>query len=240
MELLLLVLLPAVLASLVQGITGFGSAIVLMIFLPSILPIPQSAGVASLIMSVANLMMAWHYRKALKFKRIIGPFIVYGLVAFLSLKLGSALDVKVLKMLLGGLLLCLSIYFLFFKSLGNGRKYPIYVALIFMIISGFFNGLFGIGGPLMAMYFLSLAKTKEEYLASIQTFFLIDQVYITTVRFASGILTTSDIKFILIGIVGGVIGTMIANRITKHMNINMIEKSVFSFIGLSGIYYLFK
>ncbi|AQW20661.1 anion permease [Lentilactobacillus curieae] len=240
MELLLLVLLPAVLASLVQGITGFGSAIVLMIFLPSILPIPQSAGVASLIMSVANLMMAWHYRKALKVKRIIGPFIVYGLVAFLSLKLGSALDVKVLKMLLGGLLLCLSIYFLFFKSLGNGRKYPIYVALIFMIISGFFNGLFGIGGPLMAMYFLSLAKNKEEYLASIQTFFLIDQVYITTVRFASGILTTSDIKFILIGIVGGVIGTMIANRITKHMNINMIEKSVFSFIGLSGIYYLFK
>ena len=227
MELLLLVLLPAVLASLVQGITGFGSAIVLMIFLPSILPIPQSAGVASLIMSVANLMMAWHYRKALKFKRIIGPFIVYGLVAFLSLKLGSALDVKVLKVLLGGLLLCLSIYFLFFKSLGNGRKYPIYVALIFMIISGFFNGLFGIGGPLMAMYFLSLAKTKEEYLASIQTFFLIDQVYITTVRFASGILTTSDIKFILIGIVGGVIGTMIANRITKHMNINMIEKKCF-------------
>lgn len=34
------VLPPAVLAGIVQGVTGFGSAIVLMVFLPTILPIP--------------------------------------------------------------------------------------------------------------------------------------------------------------------------------------------------------
>ncbi len=92
----------------------------------------------------------------------------------------------------------------------------------------------------MAMYFLSLAATKEEYLASIQTFFLIDQVYVTSVRFYDGILTVADIKFILIGIVGGIIGTMIANRVTRNMNINMIQKAVFIFIGISGLYYLIR
>lgn len=75
------VLLPAILAGIVQGVTGFGSAIVLMVFLPTILPIPQSAGVASLIMSVANIMLAWRYRHSVKFKRIIWPFLVYASVA---------------------------------------------------------------------------------------------------------------------------------------------------------------
>ncbi|MBU9788808.1 sulfite exporter TauE/SafE family protein [Lentilactobacillus sp. IMAU92037] len=237
MTTLLFVLLPAVLAGIVQGVTGFGSAIVLMVFLPTILPIPQSAGVASLIMSVSNIMLAWRYRRSLSFKRIIWPFLVYASVAFVALKLVSSIDVHLLKSMLGGLLVALSLYFLLIKS-GGRKHYPIYVAIIFMVVSGFFNGLFGIGGPLMALYFLSLADTKEAYLAYIQTFFLIDQLYVTSVRFYDGILGTNDIPFILIGIVGGVVGTMIANRITAHMNIQMIQKCVFVLIGISGLFYL--
>ncbi|KRL19960.1 sulfite exporter TauE/SafE family protein [Lentilactobacillus kisonensis] len=239
MTTLFFVLLPAVLAGIVQGVTGFGSAIVLMVFLPSILPIPQSAGVASLIMSISNLMLAWRYRHSLNLKRIIWPFLVYASVAFIALRLVNSIDVHLLKSMLGGLLVALSGYFLLAKS--DGRKhYPIYVAIIFMVISGFFNGLFGIGGPLMALYFLALANTKEEYLACIQTFFLMDQLYVTSVRFYNGILGPNDIPLILIGIVGGVIGTIIANRITARMNIQMIKKCVFSLIGISGLFYLFQ
>ncbi len=183
------VLLPAILAGIVQGVTGFGSAIVLMVFLPTILPIPQSAGVASLIMSVSNIMLAWRYRRNIKIKRIIWPFIVYASVAFMALQLVNSINVHLLKALLGGLLVALSLYFLFVKSEGK-KHYPIYVAIIFMIVSGFFNGLFGIGGPLMALYFLSLANTKEEYLASIQAFFLIDQLYITSIRFYNAFLVS--------------------------------------------------
>lgn len=233
------VLLPAILAGIVQGVTGFGSAIVLMVFLPTILPIPQSAGVASLIMSVANIMLAWRYRHSVKFKRIIWPFLVYASVAFMALKLVNLIDVHLLKAMLGGLLVALSLYFLFVKS-DSKKHYPIYIAIIFMVVSGFFNGLFGIGGPLIALYFLSLAKTKEEYLACIQTFFLMDQLYITSVRFYNGILGVNDIPLILFGVVGGVIGTMIANRITVHMNIKMIQTCVFVLIGVSGLFYLFQ
>lgn len=35
------VLLPAILAGIVQGVTGFGSAIVLMVFLPTICQFPK-------------------------------------------------------------------------------------------------------------------------------------------------------------------------------------------------------
>lgn len=149
-------------------------------------------------MSVSNIMLAWRYRHSIKFKRIIWTFVVYASVAFMALQLVNSINVHLLKSMLGGLLVALSLYFLFVKS--EGRKhYPIYIAIIFMIVSGFFNGLFGIGGPLMALYFLSLADTKEEYLASIQAFFLIDQLYITSIRFYNGILGLNDVPLILLG-----------------------------------------
>ncbi len=107
-----------------------------------------------------------------------------------------------------------------------------------MIVSGFFNGLFGIGGPLMALYFLSLAHSMPEYLANLQTFFLIDTFYITSIRVANGILTMQHIPLILIGMVGAVTGTVIASHVVTRLNIATIKRIIYVFIGLSGLYYL--
>lgn len=234
----LLIIIPCMLAGLVQGLTGFGAAIIMMIFLPSLLPIDQSAGVAALIMSASVLTLVIRYRHSIRLKRIIIPFLIYAGVASWSVHLGQILDVQLLRELLGGLLVALALYFTFVKRASN-QQYPLLVAGIFMIISGFFNGLFGIGGPLMALYFLSLAKTTPEYIASVQTFFLIDVIYITTLRVATGILVVQDIPIILVGMVGAVCGTIIANHLLTRMNMTMVQHLVYLFIGISGIYYLF-
>lgn len=233
-----LIILFGFLAGLVQGLTGFGAAIMMMIFLPSILPIAESAGVASLIMAASVLTLVLRYRHDIHLKRIIIPFLVYASVAAWSVHLVKVLDVHLLRMLLGGLLIALSLYFSFNKRAGT-QPYPWFVAGIFMIISGFFNGLFGIGGPLMALYFLSLAKSTGDYIANIQTFFLIDIVYITTLRVANGILTTAVIPDILVGMVGAILGTAIAARLLNHLNIGTVKRYIYVFIGLSGVYYLF-
>lgn len=234
----LLIILFGFLAGLVQGLTGFGAAIMMMIFLPSILPIAESAGVASLIMAASVLTLVLRYRHDIHFKRIIVPFLVYASVAAWSVHLVRVLDVHLLRILLGGLLILLAIYFSLNKNAGT-KPYPWLVAGIFMIISGFFNGLFGIGGPLMALYFLSLAHSTGEYIANIQTFFLIDIVYITTLRVFNGILTTTVIPYILVGMVGAILGTAIAARLLAHLNLGLVKRYIYAFIGLSGFYYLF-
>ena len=233
----LLIILFGFLAGLVQGLTGFGAAIMMMIFLPSILPIAESAGVASLIMAASVLTLVLRYRHDIHLKRIIVPFLVYASVAAWSVHLVRVLDVHLLRMLLGGLLIVLSLYFSVNKNAGT-KPYPWLVAGLFMIISGFFNGLFGIGGPLMALYFLSLASTTGEYIANIQTFFLIDTVYITTLRVLNGILTTTVIPFILVGMVGAILGTVIAARLMNHLNLAIVKRYIYVFIGVSGAYYL--
>lgn len=231
------IIFPAMLAGLVQGLTGFGTGIVLMIFLPAILPMSTSAGVAALIPMVSIAIMVHRYHDALHFKRLIWPFLVYASVATWSIHLGKVLDVTFLKLMLGCLLCVLSLYFLFVKSAAN-RHYPLVVAVIFTIISGFFNGLFGIGGPLMALYFLSLAESKETYMASIQTFFLIDMTYVTGVRLVNGIFTPQDLPIILVGILGAVIGTIIANHLLTRLNLDVIRQIIYVFIGCSGVFYL--
>lgn len=232
-------LLAALLAGFVQGVTGFGSGIIMMIFLPILLPINQSAGVSTLTMLVANIMMVWRYRKYLQWKRLVKPFLIYICMALFSLYLSKFLSAGYLKILLGLLLIVLAIYYAIMNLHSIKLKsIPVYVMIVFALISGFFNGMFGIGGPLMALYFLTISESKEIYLSSIQTFFLIDTFIITSTRFASGILTTANLKFVFIGIIGAILGTILANRLVSHLNMKIISLCIYGFIGLSGLYYL--
>lgn len=233
----ILIILPALLAGLVQGLTGFGAAIIMMIFLPSLLPIDQSAGVAGLIMAASVLTLVWRYHQAIRPKRIIIPFLIYASVASWSVHLGQTLDLRLLRLLLGGLLVSLAIYFTVSKQAGT-QRYPFYIAGLFMIISGFFNGLFGIGGPLMALYFLSMAQSTANYTGNLQAFFLIDVIYITSLRVVSGILTVQVIPVILVGMVGAFIGTSIAAHLLTKLKMPLIRRGIYAFIGISGLYYL--
>ncbi|AGL65334.2 sulfite exporter TauE/SafE family protein [Lactiplantibacillus plantarum] len=233
----LLVFLPGLLAGLVQGLMGFGAAIVMMIFLPQLFPIAQSAAVAGVIMAASVITLVWRYHQHIHFRQIIVPFIVYASVAAYSVHLGQVLDVQLLRRLLGALLVSLAGYFSLSKRAAN-QTYPWWLAGLFMIISGFFNGLFGIGGPLMALYFLSLADTTADYLGNLQTFFLIDVVYISTVRVLNGILTPVLLPHIMIGMVGAVIGTALAARILPRLPMTTVRHLIYLFIGLSGGYYL--
>lgn len=233
----LIVLFAGFCGGLVQGLTGFGAVIIMMIFLPTILPIDQSAGVAGLMMLGSVITLVYRNRRDIHLSRIIIPFLVYASVATWSVHLGHVLDVHLLRMLLGGLLVALSLYFTFSKR-SDTASYPWFIAGLFMIISGFFNGLFGIGGPLMALYFLSKARSLSQYLADLQTFFLIDTFYITSLRVANGIVTGQLVPFILIGMVGAITGTIIAAHLLTRMNVETMKHVIYVFIGASGLYYL--
>lgn len=233
----LFVLFPAFLAGLVQGITGFGSVIVMMIFFPAILPISRAAGIGGMIMLTSVIGLTWRYRRAFRLKRVLPPFILYSVVATWSVHLGRILDPHIMRILLGCLLIALFSYFTLVKSAGD-HPYPWYIAMWFMIISGFFNGLFGIGGPLMALYFLSLSHSMPDYIGNIQGFFLIDALYITSVRVANGALGLPDIPYILVGMVAATGGTILATRLLPHLDDATFKKWIYRFIGLSGLYYL--
>lgn len=222
-------------AGLVQGVTGFGACIVIMMALPFYFTMPVSAGLAGAIPIILCLAMVIRYRKEFNWKKAVVPYALYFIVCSLSINFSVGVDQELVKKVFGVFLIILSIYYLFFNKFDGSKKISIPVCIVFIIISAICDGMFGIGGPLMVLYFLSITTSSHEYLGTIQMFFLFNTVYNTCFRFVKGILVMEHMGYIAIGTVAIFLGLMIANRIVDKMNADILRKLTYVMIGVSGI-----
>lgn len=227
------ILIAAVFAGIVQGVTGFGAGIVLMMVLPLQFAVVQSAGISSSICLVLCVAMAFHYRKSINLKKIVAPAVLYISCSSASIALSAKVDQNLMKIILGIFLTALAVYFLFFSKKQFEPKGI--VAALCIVISGICDGMFGVGGPLMVLYYLSKTDSKDEYLGTIQAFFMITVLYATGFRIANGIITPNLFLPIIAGMAGIIFGSKIANRIVDKLDAVMIQKLTYVLIGVCGL-----
>lgn len=237
MEQALLVMLPALAGGLIQGVTGFGAGIVIMIFLPQLLPVTQAAGISTAICTVLCMTMAWRYRKHAQLKQVVGPAVLYLAVSSACVLVAQGIDQQLMKGILGAFLVVLALYFLLAQSAANFKPEG-FVAVLCIVISGLCDGLFGVGGPLMVIYFMARTKDSGEYLGTIQAFFALATLYITIFRFATGVITPLHLPLIAAGIVGVLAGLTVANYIVSRLNPSLVRQLTYAVIGLSGLWNL--
>ena len=228
----------AFLGGIVQGVTGFGAGIVMMMVLPVFFLIPQAAGISSTIGLMLNSLMAYRYRKSINLKKAIIPSTLFLVVSSCSAYFAMYVNQVLIKKIFGAFLIALSIYFIFFS---NKEKQPLnLIASLFCIIcSGLSDGLFGIGGPLMVLYFLNQTEGTEEYLGTIQTFFLVNSIYMAIFRFVNGIIGANHLLPIACGMAGIALGQLVASKIVNRLDGQMLRKVTYVMIGISGIINLF-
>ena len=97
------------------------------------------------------------------------------------------------------------------------------------------SGLFAVGGPLMAVYYLANTDSKEEYLATIETLFLLNNIWSSYVRIRNGIVTAAELPVILFGSVFILLGFLIANRVVDKLDDWRMGFAVYTAVGVSGI-----
>lgn len=232
------IVICAISAGIIQGMTGFGAGIVMMVYLPSLFTITQSAGVSAMVVSALCTVMVIKYRNTIQYRKVVVPFVIYAGMATVAITFSDLIDQSIMKKLLGLFLLILSGYFFAQKS-KKGETFSWVKAGVFISLSGIFSGLFGIGGPLMAVYFLSLSETKEMYLGTIQFFFFINTLYTLIIRMLNGIITTAHLPIILVGMISILIGLLIALKFLGNISLRKMKVLIHFFIGLSGLYYMF-
>ena len=235
MEALYLVFLPAIAAGIIQGVTGFGAGIVLMVFLPLSYEVTQSAAMTGSICLVLCAAMVIRYRKHINYRKLAVPSILFLITSAAAITVSKNVNTELMKLILGVFLLALAIYFLFLSKKELEPKGI--AALACIVISGICDGMFGVGGPLMVIYFLSKTRSKQEYLGSIQCFFLINHIASTILRFCNGIITVSNVPYMLLGMAGIIVGFIAANRITDRLNADLLKKVTYLLIGASGLFY---
>lgn len=228
------IMLSALVAGFEQGITGFGFGIVVMMIYPYLIGITQAACVAQCLAVFLCLAMAVRYRKHIRWKLLLMPLAMYFPIYFAALTCVKGMDMDGLKPALGVFLVLLSVYFIRFSGKVSIRPTPM-TALLCSGLSAVIDAAFGIGGPPMVLYFLSVTKEKEEYLGTIQTFFLVGSAYGTCMRALNGMLGPELIPVLGGGFAAMILGMAAAVKVVGYLNTEKIKKIVYVFIGAVGV-----
>ena len=225
----------ALVAGIVQGTTGFGLGIVMMLVLPFFLPVAPSAAIAVVSSAIPDAALAFRYRKSISLRKAALPAVLEIITCSIAIFLAAGIDNIVAKKFLGGFLIVLAVYFLFFSNAAKPKKLSRAVAVVFIVISGICDGLFAIGGPLMVIYFLSVTDSIEEYIGTMQLYFLFNIPISVALRIANGMLGPEHAMICLICVVFLLLGLLIAKKLVKRLDEGMIRRLIYIMIAIAGL-----
>ena len=228
-----IVILMAFLGGMVQGITGFGGGIVMMMVFPMLFPLTQAAGINGAILTFLNATMVYVYRKHINVKMVLPVFLFSIVVSSITIKVAAGTSPLLIKKLFGVFLLLLAIYYL--KKNGRPNPMNLLVSLLFLTGSAVCDGLFGVCGPMLVVYFLARCEERYDYLANLTTSFLLLGGYNTCFRIYSGILTAEHLVYVLCGAAAIITGGLIAKRIADKLNAQLLTKAIYIMIFISGL-----
>lgn len=216
-------------------ICGFGLGIFTMMFLPHFV---ESTVACAAVVSITSLFQsAWvcyYYRKKVQWKDIVFTAIGYFILSTVGVLCSKHIPTQTLKLALGILMVFLAIYFVFISSRLKVKPTPVN-GLIAGGLGGIMSSLFGVGGPPASVYFSSSYENKEVYLATIQTYFMLTNIYVTSVRAINGIITKEVLIISFLCIVGMAIGTFLGKKVFDKINANVMRKAIYALMAVSGI-----
>ena len=229
-----LIALLSVAAGLIQATTGFGGPMILMLVLPYFFSMITAPALAASIAMGASIVLAWNFRKQIEWDIALFPTAVYTAFSMVAVQFAKKMDLDLLTLIFGIFLIILSAYYLFLS-----KRAPFQAnwksASICAAISGITVGLFGIGGPLMAIYFVSASRKKEGYVGNLQFMFASANVINMYLRIRNEIYTMDLIPFTLIGLVCIMVGKSIGLRILDKLDTERIKTMVYAFVGITGV-----
>lgn len=233
------IMLLAFAGAFIQRTIGFGFGIFVMTMLPYLLPSYGEATALSGLMALGtSALLVYKYWNYINWRNLLPILCIFLLISLVAIRVVVMLDTPVLKKILGVTLIISFFYFWFFaKRIKLRPNVPTQTCL--GTLSGFMGGFFGMQGPPAVLYFIEVAKNKEEYIALAQTYFAIGNFMMTLYRWHAGFVTSQVVLSWAISIPAVFIGTAVGSYIFKLTSLDALRRIVFIYIGISGILALF-
>ena len=207
------------LASLIQGITGFGFALVavplLSLFIPEIKNITPIIVIYSLI---TNIIIVYKSRKYVEFKKII-PLIIFAIIATpLGTYILINFKVKTLKIIIGIIIIITALAMLKnFKIKIRNEKISYGVV---GILSGILNGSTGLSGPPVVLFLTNQGEKKDVFRANLTMFGFITNIFAIINFIVEGIINRDTLTFTVIYfpalLLGVIIGIIVVKKISDY------------------------
>lgn len=172
-----------------QSLTGFGSGLVSMAFLPTWMPVRSAAPLTALVTGSLELILVFRYRNTFNL-RAVAPLTMASIVGIpLGVRALRSLDEDLLLGVLGAIMTGYALYALFNFKLPR-LDHPLW-AFIFGFIAGLLSGAYSTGGPPAIIYGHCRRWQPEEFKSNLQGFFLVNDVLTILNHGLSGNLTPS-------------------------------------------------
>lgn len=228
----LLISIIFLLAGFIQGMTGFGSALVAIPLLSLFLDIKEAVPLCMLNSVVITTFLSLKMRRHLDRNKII-PLCISALPGILvGATLLKNLSSTLIRTSLGALLIAYSLYSLF--STPKTRKLHKAWAYVAGFSTGAIGAAFSAGGPPTIIYSTLNNWSKNEIKATLSGFFLFNSYLTATVHAASGLTTLQVFSYFLISapfvLLGTVLGSICYGRIPHTLYLQLI----FTFLVLMG------
>lgn len=226
-------------ASVIQGISGFAFGMVVLMVFPYLFGYTKSLVLASLMATVLVCYNAYLYRKSINWHWVpwwVGVFLVTDLLSVLVLK--QVGDNPIWYKLMGIIFILMALYLLWGQKVlhvtANKKS-----LLLLGGGSGLIMGAFGVGGPLMAAFFLEATKDKDEYLGTTQITCVITMALDIVLRALNGMFTADLVGYTLLGALFMVAGLLIARRLVRHMDALTMRRFICLVVLVDGVVMLF-
>jgi uncharacterized membrane protein YfcA len=211
-------------AGLIQGLSGFGSALLAMPLLTIFIDVKVAVPLCILNSFLITSYLSFKLKNYMEMKKIL-PLLAGSLPGiYIGISFLKSMDAELIKILLGLMIVSYCLYTLIFQP--APRKIHSVWAYIAGFATGFIGSAFSAGGPPTIIYTTLTGWTKNHIKATMTGFFFIGNIIIIIGHAASGITNALVLKYMLISsgfvLLGVYIGSLIYDRTDTRSYLNII------------------
>jgi len=227
------------LAGFVNGITGFGAAMVAMPLVTQGMDITLAVPACSLMTWVVSLEQGWRYKGHTDWRRI-RPVLIGALPgAFIGFFVLRHLPPQHLKLALGMFLLVYACWGLFLED-GKARVVGAVWGYVAGLLSTIFGSAFSFNGPPLAVYASLSGWGKVVSKAGLAMTFIVTSSLMVLTQMFAGAHNEITLTAMLIGVPAAIFGSWLGFLASRTMGDNTYRKLFFGFIACIGLNFLWQ
>ncbi|MEN8685924.1 MAG: sulfite exporter TauE/SafE family protein [Desulfuromonadales bacterium] len=221
-------------AGLIQGLTGFGSALVAVPLLSLFLDLKLVVPFSTLHGVTITLCLSWQLRRSLSLQKI-GPLLL-GCVPGITIgvTLLKYADPVAMKLMLGVLVTGYAIYALLSQPIMERKLRPFW-AYVAGFATGAIASAFSAGGPPTIIYTTLAGWSKDTIKATLSGFFLCAGLLASVAHLMAGLTTFTVAKYYVATLPFVLLGVWVGSRFYQRINHTLYLKAVFCCLALMGL-----
>ena len=221
-------------AGLIQGLTGFGGALVAVPLLSLYLDMKLVVPLCTLHGVTITLCLSWQLRHSLSLKKI-GPLLLGSVpgVAF-GVTLLKYADPGAMKLMLGAMVTGFAVYALLSRQATERRLRPFW-GYVAGFATGAIASAFSTGGPPTIIYTTLAGWSKDTIKATLSGFFLCAGLLSSGAHLMAGLTTITVGKYYVATLPFVLLGVWVGSRFYQRINHKLYLKAVFICLAIIGL-----